>query len=473
MASLSAVSRISALLDEGSFVELGAYIRARNTDFNLSVTDTPADGVITGYGTIGSALVYVYSQDASVLGGSMGEMHAKKITAVYEQAIKMGAPIIGLIDCAGLRLQEASDALDAFGKLYMAQSMASGVVPQIQAVFGYCGGGMAISAALSDFTFMEEKNAKLFINSPNVIRDNYEAKLDTASAEYQSKKTGLADFVGSEAEILSGIRELIAILPANSEDNLSYIECEDDLNRLIEENANLGEFADILLQNISDSGYYLEVKKDYAREMVTAFIRLNGNTIGCVANRAKIYDADGQVEELGTVLTEGGVNKAAEFVNFCDNFGIPVLTVTNVDGYHACKCTEKRMARAMAGLTSAFALASIPKVNIIVGKAYGSAYLSMNSKSIGADIVYAWENASIGMMDPKKAVEIMYAKEIETAEDATAMIEEKTREYKDLQSGVVSAASRGYVDDIIKVAETRKRLIASFEMLFTKRDFRF
>jgi len=218
-AQTSASNRINALLDESSFVEVGAYITARSTDFNMTDKETPADGVVTGYGTIDGSLVYVYSQDASVLGGSLGEMHAKKISNIYSMATKMGAPVIGLIDCAGLRLQEATDALNGFGQMYLSQVMASGVVPQISAIFGTCGGGMAVSSAMADFIFMEEEKAKLFVNSPNAIDGNRVEKCDTSSAAFQSEEAGLVDFTGTEDEILSQIRTLISIIPANNEDD--------------------------------------------------------------------------------------------------------------------------------------------------------------------------------------------------------------------------------------------------------------
>ena len=217
-AQTSASSRIAALLDENSFVEVGAYVTARSTDFNMTDRETPADGVVTGYGTIGGCLVYVYSQDAAVLGGSMGEMHAKKICNIYSMAMKMGAPVIGLVDCAGLRLQEATDALNAFGSFYYKQAMASGVIPQITAVFGTCGGGMALIPAMTDFTFMESKNGKLFVNSPNALDGNHVSKCDTASADFQGEEAGLVDFAGTEEEILGQIRNLVSMLPANNED---------------------------------------------------------------------------------------------------------------------------------------------------------------------------------------------------------------------------------------------------------------
>ena len=458
--------RIANLLDEGSFVEIGGQVTARATDFNMQEKKAPTDGVITGYGVIDGNLVYVYSQDASVLNGTIGEMHAKKIANIYDMAMKMGAPVIGLIDCAGLRLQEATDALNAFGSFYYKQAMASGVIPQITAVFGNCGGGLAAAAALSDFTFMAE-NGKLFVNSPNTIPGNTADKCDTASAKFQSEESGIVDGVGSEEEILGEIRSLVAILPANNEDNDAYDECTDDLNRVCADLENAAEDAALALSMISDNGVFIETKKAYAKDMVTGFIRLNGMTVGVVANRSKVYNAEAEVEaEFDSVLTVDGCKKATDFVNFCDAFSIPVLTLTNVTGFAATVESEKNMASAVAKLTYAFANATVPKVNVIVGKAFGSAYVSMNSKSIGADLVYAWPTAEIGMMDAKLAAQIMYA-------DADAeTLNEKAAEYKELQSSPNSAAARGYVDAIIEPADTRKYVIGAFEMLFTKREDR-
>ena len=472
-AQTSASNRITRLLDENSFVEIGAYVTARNTDFNMTAKETPADGVVTGYGTIDGNLVYVYSQDASVMGGSMGEMHAKKISDIYALAMKMGAPVVGLIDCAGLRLQEATDALDAFGKLYLNQTMASGVIPQISAVFGTCGGGMAVALGMADFTFMEEKGAKVFVNSPNALDGNDAAKCDTASAKFQSEDTGLVDFVGTEDSILSNIRTLVSILPANNEDDMSYDECTDDLNRVCPDLENCAGDAAMALSFISDDHFFMEVKKAYGPEMVTGFIRLNGTTVGCVANRTESYDAEGEkTGEYEAKLTSKGCDKAADFVAFCDAFNIPVLTLVNTTGYKADKHTERKIAKAAGRLTYAFANATVPKVTVVTGQAYGSAYLTMNSKSVGADIVYAWPSASIGMMDASAAVKIMYADEIASSDNGAALIAEKAADYAALQSSALAAAKRGYVDDIIEACDTRKRVIAAFEMLFTKREDR-
>lgn len=462
-----ASKRINSLLDENSFVEIGGYVTARNTDFNLSEKETPADGVVTGYGVIDGSLVYVYSQDASVLNGSIGEMHAKKIANLYDLAMKTGAPIIGLLDCAGLRLQEATDALNAFGEIYTKQVMASGVIPQITGIFGTCGGGLAVVPALTDFTFMEDTKGRLFVNSPNALEGNEISKCDTSSAAYQSEHAGLVDVVGSEEEILGQMRTLISMLPSNFEDNSSYIECADDLNRVCPELENCVGDTSIAISQIADNQEFFEVKAAYAKDMVTGFIRLNGATVGCVANRSEVYNEEGEkTETFENVLSARGCKKAAEFVKFCDAFEIPVLTLTNVKGYKATKCSESNMARNAAELTNAFISATVPKVNIVIGEAFGSAYLTMNSKSTGADMVFAWPNAQIGMMDAKLAAKIMYA----DADAAT--INEKAAEYAMLQSSALSAAKRGYVDTIIEAEDTRKYVIGAFEMLFTKREDR-
>ena len=462
-----ASQRIEALLDANSFVEIGALVTARATDFDLKQTETPSDGVITGYGVIDNNLVYVYSQDASVLNGSVGEMHAKKIAKLYDLAMKTGAPVIGLIDSAGLRLQEATDALNAFGEIYMKQTLASGVIPQITAIFGTCGGGLGLFPTLTDFTFMEEKNAKLFVNAPNALDGNTVAKCDSAAAKFQSEESGIVDVVADEAGILAQIRELVGFLPANCEDEGSFDECTDDLNRVNPEIANCVGDTSIALSILADDNRFFEVKANYAKSMVTGFIRLNGTTVGCVANRTEVVDEEGKVaEKFDAVLTKKGCDKAADFVNFCDAFGIPVLTLTNVKGYEATMCSEKGIAKAAAKLTYAFANATVPKVNVVIGKAYGTAYTVMNSKAIGADITMAWPTAEIGTMDAKLAAKIMYDGK------GAEVINEKAAEYAALQTSVVSAAKRGYVDQVVDAADTRKYVIGAFEMLFTKSEDR-
>ena len=462
-----ASQRITALLDDNSFVEIGGLVTARATDFNMKPNETPSDGCITGYGVIDGNLVYVYSQDASVMNGTIGEMHAKKIAGLYDLAMKMGAPVIGLIDSAGLRLQEASDALNAFGEIYMKQTLASGVVPQITAIFGTCGGGLGLFPTLTDFTFMEEKNARLFVNAPNALDGNTVAKCDSSSAAFQSEESGIVDVAAKEDEILTQIRELIGFLPANNEDDNSFEECTDDLNRASEELAACVGDTSVALSIIADNNRFFEVKSAYAKEMVTGFIKLNGVTVGAVANRSEVCDEDGKVaEKLDAVLTKKGCEKAADFVNFCDAFGIPVLTLTNVKGYEATVCSEKGIAKAAAKLTYAFANATVPKVNVIIGKAYGTAYVVMNSKALGADITMAWPDAEIGTMDAKLAAKIMYEGQ------GADVINEKAAQYAALQTSVASAARRGYVDQVVDAADTRKYVIGAFEMLFTKREDR-
>ena len=456
--NVSASNRIEALLDDNSFVEIGGLVKARNTDFNMTQKDTPADGVITGYGLVDNALVYVYSQDASVLGGSVGEMHAKKIARIYDMAMKMGAPVIGLIDCAGLRLEEATDALNAFGELYMKQTLASGVIPQICAVFGNCGGGLAVLSEMADFTFMSDK-AHLFVNSPNALDGNYTEKCDTSSAEFQANETGNADFVGDETEVLAKVRELVAMLPSNNEDGCFSEECTDDLNRLCDGIENAVEDVQTVLEMISDNNVFFETKKDYATDVVTGFIKLNGNTVGAVANNSDL-------------ISVKGAGKAEEFITFCDAFDIPVVSFTNITGFETTVCQEKKMAKAAARLTYAFANATVPKVNVIMKNAFGSAYVMMNSKGIGADVVYAWKDAKIGMMNAESAAKIIYADEISKADSANAMVAEKAAEYEALQLSTESAAGRGYVDSIVEPADTRKYLIGALEMLYTKREDR-
>lgn len=462
-----ASQRIASLLDENSFVEIGAGVTARSTDFNLKQTETPSDGVITGYGVIGGSLVYVYSQDASVLNGSVGEMHAKKIANLYDLALKMGAPVIGLIESAGLRLQEATDALNGFGEIYKKQVLSSGVIPQITAIFGNCGGGLALIPTLTDFTFMEEKKAKLFVNAPNALDGNEIGRCDTSAASFQSEEAGIVDVVGDEASILAKIRELVGMLPGNNQEDAPYEECLDDLNRACDEIAGCVGDTSIALSQIADNGAVFEVKAGYAKEMVTALIKLNGETVGAVANRSEVYGEDGAAtDKFDAVLTPAGCDKAAEFLAFCDAFNIPVLSLTNVKGFKADKCSEKKIAKAAARLTYAFANATVPKVNIIIGQAFGSAYVAMNSKAIGADITMAWPDAEIGTMDAKLAAKIICDGQGAEAIEACA------KEYAALQTSAQGAAKRGYVDQIVEPADTRKYVIGAFEMLLSKKEDR-
>ena len=463
--TLSAKDRIESLVDENSFVELGAGITKRSTDFNMEEKSVPADGVITGYGLIQNNPVYVYSQDASALNGTIGEMHAKKIAHIYELAMKTGVPVIGLIDCAGMRLQESTDALAGFGQIYKMKVKASGVIPQISAIFGNCGGGVAVMAAMSDFTFMEQNNGKLFVNSPNTLEGNYADKLDTASADFQKTASVVDVICDGEEYLLSELRDLVSILPENNNEIGGMEECMDDLNRLVPDFADEIKDPTIAFEDLGDNNFFLELKRDFAKEMVTGFISLDGMTVGCVANRTAVYGEDGSEQEsFEARLTSDGCDKAASFIKTCDAFNIPILTLTNVEGFATTVEEEMTIASKAAILTAAFAEADVPKVNLITGNAYGSAYITMNSKHIGADMVFALPDANIGMMDAQVAAKIMYA------DDKDADISAKAAEFA-AQSGTQAAAARGYVDSIIAPEAARKQLIFAFELLFTKSEY--
>ena len=375
--------------------------------------------------------------------------------------------MIGLIESAGLRLQEATDALNGFGEIYKKQAVCSGVIPQITAIFGNCGGGLALIPTLTDFTFMEAKKAKLFVNAPNALDGNVVTKCDTSAASFQSEEAGIVDVVGEEAEILTKVRELVMLLPANNEEDVPLEECTDDINRSCEQIEGCTGDTSIALSQLADNGAVFEVKENYAKDMVTAFIQLNGVTVGAVANRSEVYGEDGKIaEKFDPVLSPKGADKAADFVTFCDAFNIPVLSLTNVKGFKADLCSEKKIAKAAAKLTYAFANATVPKVNVVIGKAFGSAYVTMNSKAIGADITIAWPDAEIGTMDAKLAAKIICDGQGADAIEACA------KEYAALQLSADSAAKRGYVDQIVEPCDTRKYVIGAFEMLYTKREDR-
>lgn len=451
-ASMSARERIETLVDANSFVEIGGLITKRNTDFNMQEKAVPADGVITGYGIVDSNLVYIYSQDVTAMNGSVGEMHAKKIASLYEMAVKAGAPVIELVDCAGIRVQEAVDALAGFGEIYMAKVKASGVIPRISAIMGSCGGGVAVSAQLSDITLIDEQKGQLFVNSPNALAGNRIEKCDTSSASFQAEAGNVDIVCGSEAEVLEKIRALISLLPANSGTQAAADDAADDANRVLTGFEGYATDAAEALTQIADNSQFIELKAGFGSEMVTGLMRLDGVTVGAVANSA---DA---------VLSTDGCRKAEQFVYFCDSFGIPIVTLTNVKGYAAEMKEEKSIARAVADLTYAFASADVPKINVITGEAYGSAYVAMNSKHIGADLVLAVKGAKVGVMEAKAAAQIMCEDEISSAGDTKKALEEKAEEFDKMQCSAETAARRGYVDNIIEGGEVRKHLIYAMQM---------
>lgn len=450
-AKMSARERIESLVDANSFVEIGGLITKRNTDFNMQEKAVPADGVITGYGVVNSNLVYVYSQDVTALNGSVGEMHAKKIAGIYEMAIKAGAPVIGLIDCAGIRVQEAIDALAGFGEIYMAKVKASGVIPQIDAILGSCGGGVAVSSKLGDIILMDQANGKLFVNSPNAIAGNRVEKCDTSDAVFQAEAGNVDLVCENENEVFMKIRELIDLLPANAGAAV-IVENSDDANRVLDGFEGYATDAKAALTQLADDTKFIELKADYGKEMVIGLMSLDGVTVGAIANSAE------------GVLSTAGCKKAEQFTYFCDAFGIPVITLTNAKEYAATMEEEKTISQAVADLTYAFASADVPRINVITGEAYGSAYVTMNSKHIGADLVLALESAKVGVMDAKVAAQIMCEDEITGAANTKEALEEKAKEFDKLQDGAEAAARRGYVDNIIPGNELRKHLIYALQM---------
>ncbi len=461
--------RIKAILDNNSFVELGAFATHRCTDFNLAQKEVPADGVVTGYGTIEGRLVYIYSQDAQALGGSIGEINAKKIGKVYEQALKMGAIVIAILDSKGIRIQEGLDSFEGYGQIIKYQSIASGVVPQISVVLGDSLGINSIIPALSDFVFMEQKKSRIFVNSPNTAEDikSYEEAevKEFGNSKTHSEKTGLAHFCyETEEECLNAVRTLVSFLPSNNLEDAPLHGTADDLNRkdeflndiLDDDNFDITK----LILSISDSSCFLEVKKDFAKNIITGFVRINGYTAAIVANQT-LYD-EGRLDKKGC-------DKAVEFINFCDSFNIPIITLTNTSGYKTTLSEELNgLSKSIAKLAYSFANATVAKINIIVKQAFGSSYMIMNSKHIGADIVYAWPSSEIALMEAEAAVKIMYSDELKSAD---VNIDEKIQQYRQMQSSY-TAAKRGYIDDIIEPAETRKYIISALEMLESKREGR-
>ncbi len=443
--AFSATSRIEALLDANSFVELGAAVTARSTDFNVSAEKTPSDGVVTGHGTIDGNLVFVFAQEPAVFGGAIGEMHAKKILSVYDRALKMGAPVIGVLDSTGVRLQESVDAVESLGAVLAKASEASGVIPQIMAVYGNCGGGLSVLTALADFTYMTD-SAKLFFNSPSTLPGNKDVATD--SAQFQSEEAGVVDFIGSEAEVSEQIRKLVTILPGSNLEEGCIDECTDDLNRAAEGVAASYEDAAAVFTELSDNRVFTEVKKAYAPAMTCGFIKLNGMTVGAIGNTVK---KDG--EDIEARLTADGLTKAADFVKFCDAFDLPILSLVKTEGYETSVCAERRLARAAASFTAAYASASVPKITL-VANAYTTAYLLMGASSMGADLVYALSDADMGVLEAKAAAKILDSTPSEVASKV---------------NGVSNAARHGYIDRVVNGADARKYLIAGYEMLYTKK----
>ena len=437
--SNQAQARINALLDENSFVELQSLVTSRNTDFNLDAKKEPSDGVIIGHGLVDGTLVFVFSQNADVLGGTIGEMHAKKILSLYDMALKVGAPVIGFIDCGGVRLQESFDALEALGSVIERAADVKGVIPQLMCVAGNCGGGLSVLPALADFTFMVD-GASYYINSPDTITGN---DTDTSSAKFQFNEAGTVDVCGTLSEVVSSMRQIISMIPND------IVEASDDLNRASEGLDSKLTDAAAVATELADNRQFIELKAGFAKEMVTGLMKLDGVTIGVVGNR----EVEGEA-----FLSAAGCEKAADFVDLCDMYEIPVLSITNVSAFKSCKCQEKRLPRALSQMTQRFVDASVPKLNLITKQAYGTPYVLMNSKALGADLVYAFESTSVGAMEAPKAAKIL----ADNGTDAASI----EKSYAELQDSALTAAAHGHIDRIVSYADARKYIIAGFEMFF-------
>lgn len=472
---LTARERINLLFDEGSFVEIDAHMKHRCVNFGMEKVDAPGEGVVTGYGKIHGKLVYAYAQDFTVVGGSLGEMHAKKIVKVQELSLKMGAPIVGLNDSGGARIQEAVDALSGYGQIFYNNTIASGVVPQISAIMGPCAGGAVYSPALTDFIFMVDKTSKMFITGPEVVKSVTGEEVtseELGGATTHNTKSGVAHVKASDDEhCLQEIRRLLSFLPSNNMEGSPQIAVQDDLNRMlpemegfVPENANKPYDMKDIIKAIADEGDFYEVQPTYAMNMITGFIRINGSSIGVIGNQPKV---------LAGCLDIDASDKAGRFIRTCDCFNIPVLNLVDVPGFLPGKGQEHGgIIRHGAKMLYAYSEATVPKVSLIVRKSYGGAYLAMCSKDLGADMVLAWPSAEIAVMGPQGAANIIFRKEIKESDDPQKTREEKIDEYSKEFATPYKAAERGFVDDVIEPAATRARLIDAFDMLASKRETR-
>lgn len=471
----TARERLSMLLDEGSFVEMDAFVETRGIDFDMQKKKIAGDGVVTGYGTINGRLVFVSSQDFTVIGGSLGEMHAQKITKVMDMAMKMGAPFISINDSGGARIEEGIDALGGFGDIFLRNTLASGVIPQISLIMGPCAGGAVYSPAITDFVFMVDKTSHMFITGPQVIKavTGEDVSFDQlGGAKTHNTTSGVAHFECQDEEsCFEKVKKLISYLPDNNLTDPDEVECKDDFNRL---EAELNEIIpddpnkpyDMLevIKKVTDDGEFFEIHEGFAKNIIVGFARFGGKTAGIVANQPKV---------AAGALDVDASDKAARFVRFCDAFNIPIVTFTDVPGYlPGVKQEHSGIIRHGAKLLYAFSEATVPKVNIITRKAYGGAYIAMNSKHLGADMVLAWPTAEIAVMGPDGAANIIFKKEIAQSEDPINFRKQKIQEYRDKFSNPYVAAARGYVDDVIEPATTRQRIISSLDMLASKRETR-
>ncbi len=472
----TARERIEMLLDEGSFEEFDMFVSHRTTDFGLDKQSYLSDGVVTGYGTIDGRLVYIFSQDFTVFGGSLSEMYAQKICKVMDKAMKVGAPVIGINDSGGARIQEGVKSLGGYADIFQRNIMASGVIPQISAIFGPCAGGAVYSPALTDFNIMSKGTSYMFVTGPKVVKTvTGETVTDEelGGASVHASKSGVTHFVADdEQEGILIIRKLLSYIPQNNMEEPPATNCDDPIDRLddalntiIPENPNKPYDVKDVIHSIVDYSEFLEVQRMYAPNIITGFAKFNGNPVGIVAN---------QPNYLAGVLDINCSRKAARFVRFCDAFNIPIVTLVDVPGF--LPGTSQEYGGIIihgAKLLFAYGEATVPKITIILRKAYGGAYDVMSSKHLRGDINYSWPGAEIAVMGPKGAIEVLHArelKEILNEEEKAAFIQKKEEEYKRKFANPYVAAKYGYIDDVIEPRNTRFRIIRALQMLATKKD---
>ena len=469
----TARERIALLLDEGSFDEIDTFVLHRSTNFGIDKTKFLGDGVVTGSGTIDGRLVYVFAQDFTVFGGALSEMLASKICKVMELAMKMGAPVIGLNDSGGARIQEGINALSGYGDIFQNNILASGVIPQISAIFGPCAGGAVYSPALTDFNIMSKGTSYMFLTGPKVVKtvtgeDVTQEQLGGASVH--ASKSGVAHFaVDNEEEGIRLIRHLLSFIPQNNMEDAPCVEptdvvdrVDDVLNTIIPDQPNKGYNMYDVIGTIVDNGEFLEVHRDWAKNIIIGFARFNGQSVGIVANQPMV---------MAGALDSNASRKAARFVRFCDAFNIPLVTLVDVPGFLPGTGQEYNGVIVHgAKLLYAFGEATVPKITVTLRKAYGGAYIVMSSKHLRSDINLAWPSAEIAVMGPTGAVEVIFAKEVAAAEDPAQAAAEKEEEYRKAFANPYNAASYGFMDDVIEPRNTRFRIIRALEQLRTKKQ---
>ena len=469
---LTARERLSLLLDEGSFEEYDMFVQHRCTNFGMEKSHPDGDGVVTGCGTIGGRLVYVFAQDFTVSGGSLSKTMSEKICKVMDMAVRNGAPCIGLNDSGGARIQEGIDALAGYGEIFERNILASGVVPQISAIMGPCAGGAVYSPALTDFTLMVKNTSYMFLTGPAVVKSvtgEEVSQEELGGASVHASKSGVAHFAAeNEKEAIATIRELLSFLPQNNLESAPFVETADPVNRVddalntvIPDNPNKSYDMYQVIRSIVDDERFLEVHRDFAKNIIVGFAHMNGRSVGVVANQPGV---------LAGVLDINASRKAARFVRFCDAFNIPLVTLVDVPGF--LPGTQQEYGAIItngAKLLYAYGEATVPKVTVTLRKAYGGAHIVMSCKQLRGDVNYAWPSAQIAVMGADGAVNVLHAKEMkENPEQATAIFEEKKKEYEDLFSNPYQAAQKGYIEDVIEPRNTRFRIIRALEQLASK-----